>query len=74
VGSDHDDHRGYGDRYPVTPSGRLVASGLMIGGIALVGTITTTLASWLVEAVAAEKEQPEHIQITVRRLEERSTD
>jgi hypothetical protein len=29
----------------------------MIGGIALVGTVTATLASWLVETVAAEKEQ-----------------
>jgi hypothetical protein len=29
------------------------------------------LASWLVEAVAAEKEQAEDLQITVRRLEEK---
>src|SRR5215217_4347212 len=47
---------GYGDHYPVTAAGRLVAFGLMIGGIALLGTVTATLASWLVETVAAEKE------------------
>ncbi len=47
---------GYGDRYPVTGVGRLVAFGLMVGGIALLGTVTATLASWLVEAVAAEKQ------------------
>ena len=47
---------GYGDHYPVTSTGRLVAFGLMIGGIALLGTVTATLASWLVETVAAEKE------------------
>jgi len=41
----------------VTAVGRLVAFGLMIGGIALLGTVTATLASWLVETVAAEKEQ-----------------
>ena len=60
---------GYGDRFPVTPVGRLVAFGLMIGGIALLGTVTATLASWLVETVAAEKEQAEDIQVMVRRLE-----
>jgi voltage-gated potassium channel Kch len=49
---------GYGDHYPVTPAGRLVAFGLMIGGIALLGTVTATLASWLVETVAAEKSRP----------------
>jgi voltage-gated potassium channel len=60
---------GYGDQYPVTAAGRLVAFGLMIGEIALLGTVTATLASWLVETVAAEKEQAEDLQVTVRRLE-----
>ena len=60
---------GYGDHYPVTGVGRLVGFGLMVGGIALLGTVTATLASWLVEAVAAEKEQAEDLQATVRRLE-----
>ena len=46
---------GYGDRYPVTSVGRLVAFGLMIGGIALFGTVTATLASWLVETVAGRE-------------------
>jgi voltage-gated potassium channel len=62
---------GYGDRYPVTAAGRLVAFGLMIGGIALLGTVTATLASWLVETVAAEKEQAKDLQVTVRRLEDK---
>jgi Ion channel len=31
---------GYGDHYPVTAAGRLVAFVLMIGGIALLGTVT----------------------------------
>jgi voltage-gated potassium channel len=62
---------GYGDRYPVTGTGRLVAFGLMIGGIALLGTVTATLASWLVETVAAEKEQAEDLQVMVRRLEQK---
>ena len=60
---------GYGDRHPVTGIGRLVGLGLMLGGIALLGMVTATLASWLVESVQAEKEQAESLQATVRRLE-----
>lgn len=47
---------GYGDRYPVTIEGRLVAAGLMIGGIALIGVITAALASWLIERVRTVEE------------------
>ena len=35
-----------------------VAFGLMIGGIALPGTVTATLASWLVETSQARKSRP----------------
>lgn len=42
---------GYGDTYPVTTVGRIIAVGLMIGGIAVLGLVTATLASWLVERV-----------------------
>ena len=31
---------GYGDEYPVTTTGRLVAVALMIGGVALLGVVT----------------------------------
>lgn len=43
---------GYGDRYPVTVTGRFIAAALMVGGIALLGIVTATLASWMVERVA----------------------
>jgi voltage-gated potassium channel len=43
---------GYGDRYPVTTPGRFVAVGLMIGGIGLIGFVTGSLATWIVERVA----------------------
>lgn len=43
---------GYGDLSPVTAAGRAVALGLMIGGIALIGVVTATLASWIVERVS----------------------
>ncbi|WKN47524.1 potassium channel family protein [Nocardioides sp. Arc9.136] len=45
---------GYGDEVPVTTGGRLVGLGLMIAGVALLGSVTATLASWLVHAVARE--------------------
>lgn len=42
---------GYGDRYPVTFEGRMVAVVLMLVGIATVGVITAALAAWLVSHV-----------------------
>ena len=45
---------GYGDMYPVTTTGRVIAALLMIGGISLVGSITATIASWIVQTVAIE--------------------
>lgn len=50
---------GYGDVVPETLTGRLVAAGLMIGGIALIGVVTATLASWIVERVQTIEEQRE---------------
>jgi voltage-gated potassium channel len=40
---------GYGDRYPVTVEGRVVAGALMVAGIALLGVVTASIASWFVE-------------------------
>lgn len=42
---------GYGDRYPVTVEGRFVAVGLMIAGIALIGVVTASFATWLIDRV-----------------------
>ena len=38
---------GYGDYYPVTLTGRLLAVILMIGGVAIVGTASATIVSYL---------------------------
>jgi voltage-gated potassium channel len=43
---------GYGDEYPVTGDGRLVAVLLMVSGIALLGVVTAAVASWFVGRVA----------------------
>lgn len=42
---------GYGDMYPVTALGRIVAAALMMSGIAVLGVVTASIASWLVQRV-----------------------
>ncbi len=47
---------GYGDHYPVTTPGRLVAAWLMIVGIGVMGTVTGVVASWIYgERVARDR-------------------
>ncbi len=48
---------GYGDLYPATTEGRLVAIALMIGGLGLIGFTTGSLASWIVDRVS-DAERP----------------
>ncbi|MBI2698315.1 ion transporter [Mycobacterium gordonae] len=43
---------GYGNLYPVTVTGRVVAVLLMMGGITLIGVVTGSLASWIVQRVS----------------------
>jgi voltage-gated potassium channel len=69
---------GYGDFYPVTLTGRITAVGLMVGGLALVGVVTATLASWIVERVAdqntktvnATEAQVEHLRLEIGELKD----
>ena len=42
---------GYGDRFPVTGAGRLIAVALMVVGIATVGTIIAGITGWIVAQV-----------------------
>jgi len=54
---------GYGDRYPITTQGRFIAGGLMLAGIALLGIVTASLASWLIDNV---REVEEEVQAATR--------
>lgn len=47
---------GYGDRYPTTTEGRLIALGLMLLGISLIGVISATLAAWFVRLMQKDDE------------------
>ena len=48
---------GYGDHYPTTGTGRFIAGGLMLAGIALLGIVTASLASWLLDKVREVEEE-----------------
>jgi voltage-gated potassium channel len=53
---------GYGDRSPTTGEGRLIAAGLMLSGIALLGVVTANIAAWFIERFQEEKEEELHQQ------------
>jgi voltage-gated potassium channel len=60
---------GYGDRYPVTFQGRLVAGGLMVTGMALVGVITAGIAAWFVRHVSGLGREVEAVEEKVEAVE-----
>jgi len=40
---------GYGDKFPITTEGRIIAAFLMVTGVGLFGTFTGFIASWFME-------------------------
>ncbi len=63
---------GYGDHYPVTTQGRFVAVGLMVGGIALIGVVTASIASWLIAQVrSVEKDAQVTLHREIESMQER---
>jgi voltage-gated potassium channel len=60
---------GYGDIAPVTLIGRFVAVGVMIAGLALLGTVTATLASFFLDRVEdTTKEENDETQAAIATL------
>ncbi|WP_405579197.1 potassium channel family protein [Streptomyces sp. NBC_01190] len=49
---------GYGDITPVTAVGRTIATGMMIGGLALLGAVTGAFSSWLIQVFTRDDERP----------------
>lgn len=58
---------GYGDVYPRTTAGHIVAAVLMIAGVALFGTFTATVASFFVQQDS--KHDDEKIDAVMRKLD-----
>ena len=48
---------GYGDRFPITAEGRVIAIALMVVGIAMVGAVTASIAAWMVAQVQQDRSQ-----------------
>ncbi|MGW3341716.1 potassium channel family protein [Nonomuraea rubra] len=65
---------GYGDLYPTTLEGRLIAATLMLSGIALLGVVTASIAAWFVErfqqSSAAETRTEADLRLVLAELEE----
>ncbi|WP_127508396.1 potassium channel family protein [Actinoplanes solisilvae] len=61
---------GYGDFSPVTAEGRLVAVAMMIGGIGLLGFVTGSVTSWIVDRIAAGQKAEEATREDMSRLAE----
>ena len=56
---------GYGDRYPTTGVGRLVAVALMLVGIALLGVVTATVAAWFAGRLQDVREAEVRTEVTL---------
>ncbi|MGW0185240.1 potassium channel family protein [Streptomyces sp. NPDC003362] len=49
---------GYGDVTPVTFLGRVIAIGMMAGGLALLGAVTGSFSSWVMQTFTREGDEP----------------
>jgi voltage-gated potassium channel len=47
---------GYGDKFPVTTAGRLIASCLMVSGVGLFGALSGSVTSWILNPVEERQE------------------
>ena len=62
---------GYGDFYPVTAAGKVIAAALMLTGIGLLGVITASVAAWFIGAEEEETMSREaRLEAIVTRLEQ----
>ena len=61
---------GYGDRYPVTTEGRIVATITMTAGVGLFGTFTAFVAKWFIQPGEPQQDdQLRAMQETLARME-----
>lgn len=60
---------GYGDFYPETTLGRIIATILMIVGIGVIGVVTGTVASYFTKSEKKEEKLPEELQYIKLRID-----
>jgi voltage-gated potassium channel len=60
---------GYGDRFPVSTGGRIVAVLLMTAGVGLFGTMSAALAAWFITGNQKEEEQQGPSEVALLREE-----
>lgn len=61
---------GYGDHTPTTGLGRLLAVGLMLSGIALLGVVTANIAAWFIARFEADDRYERRNEQAIRELTE----
>jgi voltage-gated potassium channel len=63
---------GYGDTYPTTSEGRLVAVFLMAAGVGVFGTLSGLVASWFLSPAAEEADTDiEQLKVMVAEIQRR---
>ena len=66
---------GYGDKYPVTPDGRIIATVVMLAGIGILASFTALLASWFVKNLAGSSEtQSDRIEAKLTEIQAKLAD
>lgn len=61
---------GYGDRFPVTGAGRLIAALLMTGGVGLFGTFSAALAAWFLARRQEKADETTALRAEIAELKE----
>lgn len=61
---------GYGDKYPVTTEGRMIAAVLMTAGVGMFGSFTGLVASWLLTPKNKDKQQDNELARLRAQIEE----
>ena len=59
---------GYGDKYPLSTEGRVIAAVLMFAGIGLFGVVSGFVASWFIAPNKEEKKESSELQKNVDSL------
>ncbi|WP_305178394.1 potassium channel family protein [Faecalibaculum rodentium] len=60
---------GYGDLSPVTPIGRFIAAALMLVGIGLIGSLTSTITSYFIDRKPVQQHSTDKVEMVVTMYE-----